>query len=157
MESQSSWKKIAGVTYVNKLRAICLFEADFNYWTKLVFARRMMKKAREEGGLPDDIYSRAGGHCDDATMTKVMFCDDLKIIRHPAAIFEADLEECYDWMAHLPTSLAVQSWGLPVNSAKIVLTALRLMQFCIRTGFGESPELFGGTDGGTMMRRAREC
>ena len=26
-------EKIAGVTYVNKLRAICFFEADFNYWT----------------------------------------------------------------------------------------------------------------------------
>ena len=37
-------EKIAGVTFINKLRAICLFEADFNYWTKLVFARRMAKK-----------------------------------------------------------------------------------------------------------------
>ena len=26
-----------GVTFVNKLRVICLCEADFNYWTKLVF------------------------------------------------------------------------------------------------------------------------
>ena len=78
--------KIAGVTFVNKLRAICLFEADFNYWTKLIFARRMMKKAREEGGMPDDIYFRAGGHCDDATMTKVMFCDYSKIMRYPVAI-----------------------------------------------------------------------
>jgi len=139
-------EKIAGVTFVNKCRARCLFEVDFNYWTKLIFACRMMKKAREEGGLPGDIYFRAGGHCDDATMTKVMFCDHSKIMRHPAAISEANLGECYDRMAHPPTSLAMQSWGLPKNSAKIVLTALRLMQFCIRIGFGESPELFGGTE-----------
>jgi len=106
-------EKIAGVTFVNKLRATCLFEADFNYWTKLIFACRKMKKAREEGGLPDNIYFRAGGHYDDATMTKVMFCDHSKIMRHPAAISEADLGECFDRMAHPPTSLAMQSWGLP--------------------------------------------
>ena len=106
----------------------------------------MIKKARTEGGLPNDIYSKAEGHCNDATMTKVMFADHSKIMRHPAAISEANLGECYDRMANPPTSLAMQSWGPPKNSAKIVLTALRLMQFCIRTGFGESPEPFGGTE-----------
>ena len=103
-------------------------------------------KARDKGGLPNDIYSKVGGHCDDATITKIMFADHSKIMRHPAAISEADLGECYDRMAHPPTSLAMQSWGLPRNSAKIVLTALRLMNFCIRTAFGESPELFGGSE-----------
>ena len=138
-------EKIAGVTFVNKLRAICLFEADFNYWTKLIFARRMMKKVRKDGGIPDKIYSKKGSHCDDATMTKTFFTDSSRIMRHPAAITEADLGECYDRMAHPPTSIAMQSWGVPKSAVKVVLTALRLMQFCLRTGFGESPELFGGS------------
>ena len=38
-------EKIAGVSVMTKLRAICLFEADFNFSTKLVFAKRMMKKS----------------------------------------------------------------------------------------------------------------
>ena len=132
-------EKIAGVTFVNKLRAICLFEADFNYWTKLVFARRMMKKAREEDGIPDEVYAKKGSHCDDATMSKVFFCDLSRIMRHPAAITEADLGECYDRMAHPPTSIAMQSWGVPKSACKVVLTALQLMQFCLKNGFGESP------------------
>lgn len=33
-------EKICGNNYVHRLRAICLFEADFNWWNKLVFARR---------------------------------------------------------------------------------------------------------------------
>ena len=37
-------KNIVGVTFVNKPRANCLFEANFNHWTKLIFARRMIKK-----------------------------------------------------------------------------------------------------------------
>ena len=36
-------EKIMGNTFVHRLRAICLFEADFNWWNKLVFARRMMQ------------------------------------------------------------------------------------------------------------------
>ena len=102
-------ENITGVTFVNKLRAIYLFEADFNYWTKLIFARRMMKKAREEGGIPDVLYAKKGSHFDDATLTKVFFCDLSRIMRHPVAITEADIGECYDRMAHPPTSIAMQS------------------------------------------------
>ena len=40
-------EKICGKNFVNRLGAICLFEADFNWWNKLIFARRMMKLAGE--------------------------------------------------------------------------------------------------------------
>ena len=139
-------EKIAGVIFVNKLGAISLFEVDSNYWTNLIFAQRTRKKAHEEGGIPDEVYAEKGSHCDNATMTKVFFCDLSRIMRHPAAITEADLGECYDRMAHPPTSIAMQSWGVPESAVKVVITALQLVYFCLRTGFGESPELFGGTD-----------
>ena len=29
-------EKIMGNTFINKLQAICLFEADFNWWNKLI-------------------------------------------------------------------------------------------------------------------------
>ena len=84
---------MAGGTVVNKLRASCLFWADFNYWTKLSFAQMMMKKAREKDGIPDKVYANKGSHCDDVTRAKVFFCDLSRIIRHPAAITEVDLGE----------------------------------------------------------------
>ena len=49
-------------------------------------------------------------------------------------------------MGHGPTSLAMQSWGVPRNACRIVLKALRLMQFCLTAGFGEFKEMFGGTE-----------
>ena len=102
-------KNIAGITFVNKLRAIFFFQVDFNYWTKLFFAQRMTKKAREEGGITDKVYAKKDSHCDDATMTKVLFCDSSRITRHPAAISAADHGKCYDRMAHPLTSIDVQS------------------------------------------------
>ncbi len=35
-------EKIMGNVFVHKLQAICLLEADFNWWNKLIFAKRMM-------------------------------------------------------------------------------------------------------------------
>jgi len=46
-----------GNNYVHRLRAICLFEADFNWWCKLIFARRMMKQAGEKGMIPPELYA----------------------------------------------------------------------------------------------------
>ena len=66
-------EKIADVTFVNKLRAICLFDSDFNYWTKPVLAQRVMKKTREEDGIMNKVYAKKGIHFDDAAMTKVFF------------------------------------------------------------------------------------
>lgn len=36
--------------------------------------------------------------------------------------------------------------GIPLNAIRVLLTCLCTMQFCLRTGFGESEELFGGSE-----------
>ena len=69
----------------------------------------MMKKACKEDEIPNKVYANKGNHCDDAPMYMAFVCDLSRIMRHPAAITEADLGECYDRMAHPPTSIAIQS------------------------------------------------
>ena len=91
--SYFSWRKSTGETLVTKLRKICLFEANFNYWTKLIFACRMIKKAHDKYGIPGEVYATKASQCDDASTTKIFFCDLSKIRRHPAATAEADLGE----------------------------------------------------------------
>ena len=66
-----------------------------------------MKRALEEGGIPDELYDKKGSHCDNATMTNILFCDLSIIMRHPAAITGADIEQCYDRMAHSLTSIVL--------------------------------------------------
>ena len=53
-------EKIAGVALVTKLRAILLMEADFNFHNRLIFGNRMMKLARENGLVPEEVYSEKG-------------------------------------------------------------------------------------------------
>merc|ERR1711966_623586 len=50
-------EKIAGVALVTKLRAILLMEADFNFHNRLIFGGRMVKLARENGLVPEEIYN----------------------------------------------------------------------------------------------------
>jgi len=139
-------EKIMGNTFVHRLRAICLFEADFNWWNKLVFARRMMQQAHESSIIPDEIFSKKGSHCDGAAMCKTFFCDGSRILHHPAAVEGEDLGDCYDRILHSPCSLSMQAWGAPVSSCRVLFKALQVMKFCLRTGFGESEEFYGGSE-----------
>ena len=38
----------------------------------------------------------------------------------------------------------MQAWGIPISAIKVLLNTQRIMKFCLRTGFGESKEMFGG-------------
>jgi len=50
-------QKEMGTIMVNKLRAICLFEADFNYVLKVIFAQRMMSKLNQRNLLPAEHHA----------------------------------------------------------------------------------------------------
>ena len=139
-------EKIMGNNYVHKLRAICLFEADFNWWTKLIFARRMMAQADAKGCIPDDLFAKKGESCDSAVMTKVFFSDISRTMHRPASLTMNDFGDCYDRSAHTVQAVALRANGIPKEAVRVMLTCLRLMQFFVRTGFGESEESFGGTE-----------
>jgi hypothetical protein len=134
-----------GNNFVNRLRAICLFEADFNWWNKLVFAKRMMNFCANKCVIPDDLFAKKGTQCLDATMTKTFLGDTSKVMHHPIAISEMDFSDCYDRAAHNVSSIALQAHGIPRNSAAMMLTTLQTMQLFLRTGFGKSSDSYGGT------------
>ena len=51
-------EKVCGYNYEHKLRAICLLEADFNWWNKLGFAKRMMTTARDSDMIPEENFAK---------------------------------------------------------------------------------------------------
>jgi hypothetical protein len=55
-------EKTAGVIKVDKLRAILLMEADFNFFTGLMFASRMMHQAEQFGRIPLECYGSRKTH-----------------------------------------------------------------------------------------------
>ena len=53
-------EKIRGNISFDKMRALQLFEADFNWILKKLLSHKLMKKASEDGTLPDEAYAIAG-------------------------------------------------------------------------------------------------
>ena len=54
-------EKKPGVIRVDKLRAILLMEADFNFVNKLIFGSRMLRHAEARYDLPDENAGSRNG------------------------------------------------------------------------------------------------
>jgi hypothetical protein len=82
-------EKIMGNVFVHKLHAICLLEAAFNWWNKLIFAKRMMQQASEAGSMPQECYTKKQSHCNFAVLTKQFFCDSSCVLHHPTGLLQS--------------------------------------------------------------------
>jgi hypothetical protein len=61
-------EKVAGIALVNKLRAILLMEADFNYMNKWVFGYETINKLYALTYIPGDQYCQKESTAEDARM-----------------------------------------------------------------------------------------
>jgi hypothetical protein len=62
-------EKILSNVFVHKLQAICLLEADFNWWNKLIFAKWMMRQVVAGGSIPQECFAKTNSHCNNAVLT----------------------------------------------------------------------------------------
>ena len=76
-------EKIAGVALVNKLRAILLMEADFNFHNKLIFGRKMLAQARLLHLIPAEKFSKKENTAEDGGLQKVLGYDISRQTCHP--------------------------------------------------------------------------
>ncbi len=63
-------EKSCGNNYVDRLWAICLFEADFNWWNNLVFAQQMMSQAGDSNLIPNKLFAKRGSQTMDTGLSK---------------------------------------------------------------------------------------
>jgi hypothetical protein len=115
-------EKIIGNVFVHKFWVICLLEVDFNWWNKLIFARRMIQQAVQEGRIPQECFAKKHSHC--VVLTKQFFCNSSQSLHHPAGLRECNFRDCYDQAAHPPTSITLQSWGIPTTGIRVLLLPL---------------------------------
>jgi hypothetical protein len=73
-------EKEFGNIYIEKMCAICLLEADFNWLNKLVFAKRMMDQAYNVGNVPPEQFEKRGTQAALGVLCKVLFCDCVRAL-----------------------------------------------------------------------------
>jgi hypothetical protein len=66
-------EKTAGVLLVEKMRAILLMEADFNFMNKVIYGDRMLSNARRYGYMAEEILSKRGRTAKHGSLAKVLF------------------------------------------------------------------------------------
>ena len=138
-------EKEFGNIYLEKMRAIVLLEADMNWLNKLVFAKRMMDQAYDNGMVPPEQFARRGTQAAHGVLSKVLFCDIVRALHVVAGLPSVDLGNCYDAVAHPLASIALQAFMVPLAMVTMSLAVLQTMQFFLRTGYGVSETGYGGT------------
>lgn len=143
-------EKTFGCILIDKLRAICLLEADYNWLMKLIFAKRMMDNAKLKGVIPEEQFAKSGSRPQDACTVKTFFCDCARVLHETAAITGNDFKTAFDSMAQPLASVALQAWGVSLMMVKVMLSVLQTMHFFLRTGFGDASTSYGGSEDDKM-------
>jgi hypothetical protein len=139
-------EKKKGVIQVDKLRAILLMEADFNFYNGLMFAKRMMERAELNNWIPREIYGGRKNHeAIEVAMNRRFLADITRQRRTPLAIASVDAQTCYDRIAHSIGSIATQGWQVDPQAIITMLLTIQGMKFFLRTAFGDSTTYFGGS------------
>ena len=139
-------EKVFGVRLVDKLRAICLLEADFNWLNKLIFARRLETHCRKHGIIPPEQFCKSKSNCEEASLVKNLINDHARILHNTLGETSADLDQCFDRSNAPISGIAVRAHGISLASTRLMLSTMQLMQYFIKTGFGLADDAsFGGT------------
>ena len=64
-------EKVPGNIHIDKLRAICLFEADYNYLKTFVFSKQMMNKALDASIVLAEQFAKRGSQANQGLLSQV--------------------------------------------------------------------------------------
>ena len=119
-------EKHKGNFRVDKLRAILLYEADFNQNNKKL-GREMMYLAKDLRAIAKEQYgSRSRLMAIDQSLNKWLTYDIIRQKKRPGVLCSNDAKSCYDRIVHLVVSLAMQELGPQSNLSFVCLRQFRI-------------------------------
>ena len=137
-------EKKKGVFKVDKLRAILLYEADFNLNNKYL-GRLMMRKAEKARVLaPEQYGSRKKKSAVSHALNKRLTFDILRQQKKSGAICSCDLKSCYDRIVHSFATLTMMRAGAAESACVSMFSTIQKLKHHVRTAFGDSEDSFGG-------------
>jgi hypothetical protein len=137
--------KKSGVTLVEKLRTIVLFQGNFNYLNKYI-GRHMMKDSEAYEQLACEQYgSREGKNVIEQALNKVLSFDLNRKAQMDAAMCSNDVKRCYDRIINAIASILMKHQNVPALACICVCTMLNNLYYTVRTIYGDSKSGCGGT------------
>ncbi len=157
--SPSRWKtatnvmilKKSGLYNLEKLRTLCLFQADFNHNNKFL-GKETMSTALDNSKVSIETYSIPGKRSIHQVLNRTLLFDKIRYQKCTVAMTSCDLKSCYDRIVHTPVMLALQSVGVPKEPLISMFESIQNTQFYTRTAYGLSKSTFGGKKKGYTSR-----
>jgi hypothetical protein len=132
--------------HINKLRAILLFEADFNHNNKQIGRSMMYHAERNNWMAPEQYGSRKQLSAINHRLNKRLSFDIIRQYKKPAAICVNDMKGCYDRIVHSVASICMQRLGVNLNAIRSMFRTLQHLEHYIRTAHGISEKSFRAVD-----------
>jgi hypothetical protein len=110
-------EKDPGSPCVNRLRMIHLFEADYNFFLKLMWASRLVHRGEDTNQFGLQQYgSRSRLSALDPSMLKRLTYDLSRILRSNLGTFDNDAKSCYDRIINGIAMLASRRLGMSTEA-----------------------------------------
>ena len=135
--------KAPNVFFLDKLRTIVLYEADFNHENRRM-GKIAMDQALEQNQIAPEQFSRPGRSSQDNALGKRLVFDHFRFIKAPFGICSCNLKSCYDRVVHSAASLALQRVGVPPLALQCMFGTIQNLIHKVRTAYGTSQLTFGG-------------
>ena len=136
--------KAPEVYFLDKLRTIVLYEADFNHENRRI-GKDAMKSALQSNKIAAEQFSRPGRSAQDNALAKRLVFDHFRFLKRPFGMCACDLASCYDRVVHTAASLALQRVGVPLPRLKCMFGTIQNLAHHVRTAYGRSTNSIGGT------------
>jgi hypothetical protein len=135
-------KKKPGARSLESLRAILLYEADFNQNNKRL-GREMLHQAELHEAVAVEQYgSRKNMFASDQSLNKALTFDIWRQLRQRGALCCNDAKACYDRIVHSCASLSIQRVGIDPHPITSMFKSIQSLEHHVRTVFGESKKFF---------------
>ena len=131
-------EKEAGKPYLTRFRVIQFFEADYNFFLKVIYGRRLVRYAESRDALNDQQWgSRQQQTTRDALFLSRLSKDLASQLKQNSTSMDNDATGCYDRIIVSLGMIACRRLGMPANAIKTQTDALQFIKYVVKTVFGK--------------------
>jgi hypothetical protein len=140
-------EKVKGLSRIDKLRVIHLYEADYNLVLKIIWARKSVWNAEKNNTLHEgQSGSRPNHRAIDVVLRKEMRYMYARMTRTQLGTIDNDAKSCFDRILCNIAMLVSNYNGIPINFCKMQASTLRKTKFKLRTALGDSTKHYSHSE-----------
>ena len=133
--------KEVGTPYLHRFRPIHIIEAELQFISKSIWAKKMIKAAELNGQITDAQYGgRAGRQAQSSVMNTVLYYDIHRQLRKDFTSNDDDMKANFDREIPHYVAAETRSIGMPFEAGDFLLKATASQKYYIRTSNGPSSQ-----------------